>query len=203
MGGIGSGRSSTRALVEQSLILDLQLMMKRNWVRDGQRGTFALRFSKIGKTMRLYYDLRHPDEAFLELNYRQFPHAGEGPETAQYLPLTFTEPNYGGRRWWMICDGKRVAKLYLPPGGSSFGTREAWGLTYASQRADNVSRAFSRLNRVQQKLGCKQRWGVKPRRPHGMWRSKFDRLLAEYQESDARCVTLMDGVISELKNQLQ
>ena len=39
--------------------------------------------------------------------------------------LVTTEPTYGGRRWWFLCplarqDGgppRRVAKLYLPPGG--------------------------------------------------------------------------------------
>ncbi len=54
--------------------------------------------------------------------------------------LVTTEPTYGGRRWWFLCpltrqDGgppRRVAKLYLPPGGTYFGSREAYGLTYTS-----------------------------------------------------------------------
>lgn len=200
MGGIGSGRSSTRSLVEHSATIDLPLMMKRGWVRDGQRGTFSLRFKQTGESIKLFYDLLDPHEACLELNYRQFCSAHVQPEVAQYIPLTFTEPHYGGRRWWMICDGQRVAKLYLPPSGRSFGTSAAWQLAYASQRADSVSRAFSRLSRAQRKLGCEERWGVEPSRPKGMWRSKFDRLFAEYREADARCSMLMEGVVSEFKD---
>jgi hypothetical protein len=51
-----------------------------------------------------------------------------------------TRPTYGGVRWWFVCplvrrDGgppRRVAKLYLPRGGRYFGSRVAYGLTYAS-----------------------------------------------------------------------
>jgi hypothetical protein len=54
--------------------------------------------------------------------------------------LVTTQPTYGGRRWWFLCplvrkDGgppRRVAKLYLLPGGKYFGSREAYGLTYTS-----------------------------------------------------------------------
>ena len=56
------------------------------------------------------------------------------------IRLVTTEPTYGGRRWWFLCplarnDGgppRRVAKLYLPPGGRYFGSREAYELTYTS-----------------------------------------------------------------------
>ena len=42
--------------------------------------------------------------------------------------LVTTQPTYGGRRWWFLCplvrnDGgppRRVAKLYLPPGGAYY-----------------------------------------------------------------------------------
>ena len=47
--------------------------------------------------------------------------------------LVSTRPNYGGRRWWFVCPlvGRRVAKLYLPPGARLFGSGDAYGLTYA------------------------------------------------------------------------
>ena len=56
--------------------------------------------------------------------------------------LVTTQPTYGGRRWWFLCplarnDGgppRRLAKLYLPPGGRYFGSRQAYGLTYTSCR---------------------------------------------------------------------
>ena len=200
MGGVGSGRRGAHQhLVEHCLTLDLPLMMKRGWVRDEQRGTFRLRFSQTGERMRLFYDLRDPDAAWLELNYRKFIRADVQPAVAQYIPLTFTEPHFGGRRWWMTCDGQRVAKLYMPPGGNSFGSRESWGLVYNSQREDACGRAFGRLSRLQRKLRSEERWGVEPSRPKGMWRSKFRRLYAEFRMADARCLALMEGELSQFR----
>ena len=200
MGGMGSGRRGAHHhVVEHCLTLDLPPMIRRGWVRDGHRGTFRLRFSQTGERIRLFYDLRDPDEAWLELNYRQFLHTDAQPEVAQHIPLTFTKPHFGGRRWWMVCDGQRMAKLYMPPGGNRFGSREAWGLVYNSQREDAFGRAFGRLSRLQIKLRCEERWGAEPSRPKGMWRSKYHRLNAEFREADARCLMLMEGMVSEFR----
>jgi hypothetical protein len=62
--------------------------------------------------------------------------------------LVTTTPHYGGLRWWFICplvrrDGgppRRVAKLYLPPGGKYFGSREGYGLTYRSCQESGENR---------------------------------------------------------------
>ena len=53
---------------------------------------------------------------------------GERKDVRQTVRLTFTRPNYGGKRWWMLCpvSGRRVGKLYLPPGGDVFASRQAW-----------------------------------------------------------------------------
>jgi hypothetical protein len=103
MGGLGSGRASTRSLVEHSMVIDLPLMIKRGWIKDRQRGRFGFRFVNSGEHIRAYYDLRDPNDAWLELNYRQYIRADVQPEVAQAIRLTFTEPHFGGRRWWMIC----------------------------------------------------------------------------------------------------
>jgi len=36
--------------------------------------------------------------------------------------LVWTEPTYGGRRWWFLCPrtGRKTTKLYLPNGGWHF-----------------------------------------------------------------------------------
>lgn len=100
--------------------------------------------SQTGERITFFYDLRDADDAWLELNYRQFVRAGVHPEVAQHIPLTFTKPHYGGRRWWMICDGDRVAKVYRPPGANSFGSRRAWRLVYRSQRQSPKDRAMTK-----------------------------------------------------------
>jgi hypothetical protein len=58
------------------------------------------------------------------------------------LRLTATRPRYGGLRWWFVCPlvanglpcGRRVGKLYLPPGGRYYGCRHCYRLTYTSCR---------------------------------------------------------------------
>jgi len=54
--------------------------------------------------------------------------------------LTTTPLPWGGVRWWFVCPlvvsgqacGRRVGKLYLPPGGRYFGCRHCYDLTYTS-----------------------------------------------------------------------
>ena len=50
------------------------------------------------------------------------------------VSLTWTAPNYGGRRWWFRCPatGRLVSKLYLPAGAVQFASRQAHNLTYRS-----------------------------------------------------------------------
>jgi hypothetical protein len=68
--------------------------------------------------------------------------------------LETTRPNFGGLRLWFICPLVRrdagsprpVAKLYLPPGATYFGSREGYGLTYVScQESRKLGGLFRRL----------------------------------------------------------
>jgi hypothetical protein len=70
--------------------------------------------------------------------------------------LGTTRPRFGGLRWWFICPliangrkcGRRVGKLYLPPGGKYYGCRHCYDLTYRSAQASN-----SRLTRLFRQYG--------------------------------------------------
>jgi len=67
--------------------------------------------------------------------------------------LTTTRPRFGGLRWWFLCPlslngracGRRVRKLYLPPGSHYFGCRHCFNLTYTSTQE---SHRFDRVYRV-------------------------------------------------------
>ena len=67
--------------------------------------------------------------------------------------LMTTQPTYGGRRYWFLCplgrsdDGppRRVAKLYLPPGGKYFGSRQAHGLTSPTSRARRAANTMGSI----------------------------------------------------------
>lgn len=67
----------------------------------------------------------------------------EDKEELDYKVQLVTTPcNLGGLRYWFVCPlvvndrpcGKRVGKLYLPPGGKYFGCRSCYNLTYQSQK---------------------------------------------------------------------
>ena len=77
------------------------------------------------------------------------------PRVELAVELTYTHPNYGGRRWWFKCPlvryeggvcGKRVAKLWLPPGQRYFGCSECHNLTYKSSlECHNFDGLFSMM----------------------------------------------------------
>jgi hypothetical protein len=76
------------------------------------------------------------------LSYRM-TRTGEAVELP--VRLESTALHFGGCRWWGRCPlvvdgaacGRRVGKLYLPPGGRYFGCRRCYHLTYGSaQRHD-------------------------------------------------------------------
>jgi hypothetical protein len=65
---------------------------------------------------------------------------GDGENVRVPVLLQRTRPTFGGRRWWFTCPlvvngvpcGRRVGKLYLPPGAQYFGCRHCHDLTYQS-----------------------------------------------------------------------
>jgi hypothetical protein len=78
-------------------------------------------FGSAGKSLRLTYT--HTDvntDEKTSLDYR--------------VGLVTTPCNFGGSRYWFLCPlvasgqpcGRRVGKLYLPPGAKYFGCRNCW-----------------------------------------------------------------------------
>jgi hypothetical protein len=70
MGGWGSGRRGGQPTVEDGLTVDLGLMLRRGWVKDGASGTGSLSWSSNGElfaTIKHRYDLTDPDNAHLIL----------------------------------------------------------------------------------------------------------------------------------------
>jgi hypothetical protein len=79
---------------------------------------------------------------------------GEKTECDYRVQLVTTPCNLGGVRWWFICPwskngvycGRRVAKLYLPPGGKYYGCRHCYSLSYES-RNDSRHGYFAHMGR--------------------------------------------------------
>lgn len=60
----------------------------------------------------------------------------------QAIPLTATQPYFGGRRFWFVCEcGRRAGKIYLPTGETAFRCRLCCDLTYQSSQEHNTRNA--------------------------------------------------------------
>jgi hypothetical protein len=140
-----------------------------------------------------------PGDERLELSYTRSGR-DEREDVRQTVRLCSIMPNYGGKRWWMICPYRhiRVGKLYLPPGGDRFASRQAWRLGYDCQRIAKHDRASERLFRLQRKLGCEPGVGAFPRRPKGMWQRTWERHLERYWELDVECAAEMMVLVGRL-----
>jgi hypothetical protein len=168
-------------------------MMQRGWVREGcSRQHGSLTWSTNGAhraTVGYSYDMTDPGSAHMRLIYTRTPYGGHAENVDQLVRLSFTEPHYGGRRWWLVCPytSKRATKLFMPPGGDSFASRTAWRLGYRSQRCAHRDRPFEKLFRLQRKLGSVEGWEAGLRRPKGMWHRTFEPHLDRYFALDEEC----------------
>lgn len=107
------------------------------WVTAWGKGVASYHFERDeegeGFVFRLVYEI---GEEHVDLSIR----------------LQTTRQSRGGLRWWLTCPlqypagpcGRRVAKLYLPPGGDYFGCRACHDLTYASCQESRSGDSFFR-----------------------------------------------------------
>ncbi len=191
MGGWGSGRSGGRPTANMSKKVDLAWMIRTNRATPGKIVSGNLSWNCGGEPagwISYVADMENVHGSELRLTYWRGS-ADDREHVKQTIRLIFTEPNFGGRRWWMVCpsSGLRVGKLYLPNGGDRFAGQRAWRLGYNSQRVAHRDRAFEKLFRLQRKLGCEEGWDSWIRRPKGMWHKTFERHLKRFEELDAQC----------------
>lgn len=202
MGGYNSGRYGGRPTADASRKIDIAWMIKTERAIPGCLCTGGLSWSRGDEpagSIGYEADMRDPEFAELHLIYSRG--SGEGRENVrQTVRLTYTQPNYGGRRWWMICPyrGDRVGKLYMPSGGDRFAGRKAWRLGYQIQRVAHRDRPFEALFRLQKKLGCSQGWGGLISRPKGMWHRTFERHWQRFLELDDQCNIEMAMLVNRL-----
>jgi hypothetical protein len=136
------------AIVEDCLILSIAELLREHAIVPGVSQRRNLSWPGCNAKIQIDSDLLDDLHATVRLRYIA---AGEPIDTWIYLAVT--KPRFGGRRWWFKCPvtGRRVAKLYLPPGEVRFASRQVHGLTYhscqSSFRAERVRRRTERLAR--------------------------------------------------------
>jgi len=202
MGGWGSGRTGGRPTADMSKRIDIAWMVRTKRAIPGNLIYSSLYWNIGGEPAgSISYEADMVDPHLSELRLSYWRGSGEDREQVkQTVSLVFTEPNYGGRRWWLICPYSlhRVGKLYLPNGGDRFAGRKAWRLGYNSQRVARRDRVFENLFSLQRKLGCEQGYDSFVHRPKGMWRRTFERHLKRFEELDAQCGAEMAFLVLRL-----
>ena len=131
---------------------------------------------------RIGYELNTLDEysAWMRVHYTNT----RTKEPYDYkIRLSFTQPNYGGKRWWLHCPvercGRRVGVLYM---GNVFGCRHCYNIAYSTQNESPPFRLLSRAQKIHKQLGgdgCVDDWIAKPK---GMHHKTYEKKLAEMQQ---------------------
>lgn len=202
MGGWGSGRSGGGPVAEHCLRVDLPWMFKTERAKPGSLiwGTLSWNCGdEPSGSISYEADMQDPDNARLVLKYSRGTGADK-ESVRQDVGLVYTQPNYGGRRWWMVCPflGVRCSKLFKPVSGDRFASRKAWRVGYRSQRAAWHDKPFERLNRLQRKLGCREGYDEWLFRPKGMWHRTFERHLAKFEQINDQCSDIWIGMAARL-----
>lgn len=202
MGGWGSGRSGGRPVAEHCLRVELPWMLKTGRIVPGAHVNWSLHWNRGGEPSgNIDYEaiMDEPGDERLILKFTRG--SGADKETVrQEVRLVWTQPHYGGRRWWVVCPykGTRCTKLFLPGNGDRFASRAAWKVHYKSQRAAWHDQPFERLNRLQRKLGCREGYDEWLFRPKGMWHRTFARHYAKFEKLNAQCDRVWVGMAARL-----
>ncbi len=80
--------------------------------------------------------------------------ARTGEAVASVVRLDATRPHFGGLRRWFACPlcGRRVGKLYLPPGETYVACRVCFGLTYRSCQESHTVDVLPRVREALRKM---------------------------------------------------
>ena len=141
MGGLGSGRVGTKAIVENCLVLSADALARQGLLGPDQfvwdNVQVRTGAGEPGAYIVAQVDTRNPGHYSMHLRY---PVPGGRELFDGTVPITTTTTPWGALRWWFACPvsvgegscGRRAGKLYLPPGERYFGCRHCYGLTYTS-----------------------------------------------------------------------
>jgi len=158
MGGYGSGRSGGRVLVENSLRIDVDALMRRGCIQPGAHVMGEMNFDFDEQKLSVQFETRlgHPENSWIRLKYAIVDYwTGDEHRIDDQIFLVRTQSPFGGSRWWFECprSGRRVRKLYLPLGGRYFRSRRTYRLAYACQRETVEDRASRKARKICRRLG--------------------------------------------------
>ena len=133
MGGNGSGRWGShvkKTTIENCRCLDASLWAREKILEEGtfRSGAWHWTDASTGeKRASLRYEVHATMAGFPPYVHLHYTLTRSAENLDYKVLLATTRPRVGGLRWWFICPlvangrtcGRRVGKLYLPPGGKS------------------------------------------------------------------------------------
>lgn len=153
MGGLGSGNRYRFALkkvtVEESLGLAIRDF--RGPVYLHPSGRFTWTWTPGNQASVDFTTTYNHGEPTITLQYR----CSNGQDVKLPIELQTSPTQFGGKRWWFTCPllkagktcGRRIGKLYIPPGEQYFGCRQCHNLTYDScQQSHVMERLFASMD---------------------------------------------------------
>ena len=171
MGGSGSGnRWGARATTGDMHNVDIRWLHRNG--RLERQGYFNMCWSR-GEEKTGNINLRIYDNA-VDLIYSFKDDSGAWQSVEERVSLTWTHPNYGGRRAWFLCPrcNRRVAVLY---GGRYFRCRHCHDLAYQSQNESDADRFYRKAMKYRRLIGVSNDMPILFK-PKGMHQKTFDRI---------------------------
>ena len=151
MGGYGSGRwgygHSKRTTVEKCRHLSVRDLHREGLLKEGVARSASITWRNVWGEEQASIGLTSSGERVV-LTYA-LSNRDRDPEQMTYTArVVWTPCHFGGQRPWFSCPGRncgrRVGKLYLPPGGRYFLCRHCYGLSYKSRQTWDKRAAFYR-----------------------------------------------------------
>jgi len=111
---------------------------------------------------------------------------------------------FGGERFLFVCGcGRQVLKLYSLS-GAHFACRDCHCLTYASRKADLHERCRIKAQKIRARVGGgPSLLDPFPRRPRGMHRRTYARLLGKYDRAEQQSLTGLAQLASRLHDRVR
>jgi hypothetical protein len=166
LGGYGSGPGgySSKLTVEDCKPLKIEKLFRDRLIGLWKgSGSLVWRYTNTGEkagSVDFRLDTDYEDWIKMTLEYTVTNREDEKTEVKEPIQITYTRPNYGGKRWWFLCPlikngrlcNRRVGRLYHPSGGLYFGCRHCYDLTYTSCQDSHKYDRF--LIPMAARLGC-------------------------------------------------
>jgi hypothetical protein len=189
MGGIGSGRRFQNRRgpnLEEVPQLDVRVL-KRNGLFDLSASNGSIKWTNLGLSeCALEYTYK---DSTLSISYAVKTPQKASKTVSEHIFIDRTTCNYGGTRTWFSCPACNARKAILYCASKRFLCRQCYGLNYSCQNEVYADRMIRKARKLRSKLGASMDL-QRPisERPHGMYRTTFERFIKQDQDNVRRVV---------------